>query len=202
MHRFQFPSHSHFRLSMSWAVRHDLPVQCSARTIGGSLAALCSTTRFWSLPVSTNIVARNLRLNGCLDAVLFSLLVSECMSCASVSLRVGSVYLDLGIVVAFYLRFYDLLYAARLTVWDSVKFLITDSMNFVRTPGLLWRGRGEMAMAWPGCMLRQMLSLLSLYSFRSMELPATTVGSGGDATLCEDPRQEHGSLFKYVAGCF
>ena len=32
MHRFQFPSHSHFRLSMSWAVRDDLPVQCSAET--------------------------------------------------------------------------------------------------------------------------------------------------------------------------
>ena len=34
-----------------------------------------------------------------------------------------------------------------------------------------------MAMAWPGCMLHQMLSLSSvLYRFRSMELPATTVG--------------------------
>ena len=27
------------------------------------------------------------------------------------------------------------------------------------------------------------------------------LGSGGDATPCEDPRQEHGSLYKYVAGC-
>ena len=32
MHRFQFPSDSHFRLSMSWAVRDDLSVQCSAET--------------------------------------------------------------------------------------------------------------------------------------------------------------------------
>ena len=33
-----------------------------------------------------------------------------------------------------------------------------------------------MAMAWSGCILRKMLPLLSLHSFRSVELPATTVG--------------------------
>ena len=152
-------------------------------------------------PVSTNIVVRNLRLNGCLDAVLFSLLVSECVSsgCASVSLRVGNVYLDLGIVVTFYSSFYDLLYAARLTVWDSVKFLITDSMNFVRTPGEAegrWPWRG-LAAGYVRCFPSCPCTISGPWSCRPQPL-----GSGGDATLCKDPRQEHGSLFNYVAGVF
>ena len=53
-----------------------------------------------------------------------------------------------------------------------------------------WGGREEMAMAWPGCMLHQMLSLSSVpeKSMRSMELPAKTqlrilpeIGIGGDS---------------------
>ena len=168
-------SNLRFRLSMSWAVRDDVPVQFSVGTIGGSLAALCSTARFWSLPVSTYIEVSNLRLNGCLDAVLFSLLVSVCVSSgyASVSLRVGSVFWRHR--VTFYLCFFDLSYAARLSASDSLKYIITDTMNFVRTPGPMGF-RGELAIAWPGCMLRQTLSLLSLCSFRSVDLLATTVG--------------------------
>ena len=45
-HRFQFPSHSHFRLSMSWAVRDDLPDAVLADAMRGSQAALCGTARF------------------------------------------------------------------------------------------------------------------------------------------------------------
>ena len=56
------------------------PMQCSAETIGGSLAALCGTSRFWFLPVSTHIVVRSLRMTGCMSAVFIPLLFAKKMS--------------------------------------------------------------------------------------------------------------------------
>ena len=46
-------------------------------------AESCGTTRFWSLPVSTNTVVRSLRMNGCMSAVFISFcLRSECLELA------------------------------------------------------------------------------------------------------------------------
>ena len=60
---------------------------------------------------------------------------------------------------------------------DFLKFLLKDATKYLNAPGLPREAEGGMAMAWPGCMLHQVLSLLvSLYSLRSPELPATTEG--------------------------
>ena len=53
------------------------PTQCSADAMRASLAALCGTTRFWSLPVLTYIVVRSLRMNGCMSAVFIPLLFAK-----------------------------------------------------------------------------------------------------------------------------
>ena len=62
---------------LSLAVREDLPVLSSAGTKGGSLAALCSSIRLWSLPVSIYIVVSSLRVDGCMNAVLISFLIAK-----------------------------------------------------------------------------------------------------------------------------
>ena len=49
--------------------------------------------------------------------------------------------------------------------------------------------------------VHQTWSLQSLYSNRPWSCRPQPLGSGGDATPCEDPRQEHGPHFKCVAGC-
>ena len=62
-------------------------------------------------------------------------------------------------------------------LWYPRKFLIADTMNLARAPGLPSEAEGR----WPwrglaACYIRRFPFLLSLFSFRSMELPATTVG--------------------------
>ena len=49
-----------------------------------------------------------------------------------------------------------------------------------------------MAMAWPGCMLRQMLSLLSPVQFPVHVAAGHNRWGVVETTLSEDPRQEHG----------
>ena len=49
--------------------------------------------------------------------------------------------------------------------------------------------------------VHQTWSLQSLYSYGPWSCRPQPLGSGGDATPCEDPRQEHGPQFKCVAGC-
>ena len=58
-------------------------------------------------------------------------------------------------------------------------------------------GRGRWPWrCWPGCMLHQMFSLLlSLYSSGPWSCRPQPLGSGGDATPCEDTRQEYGPQF-------
>ena len=53
-----------------------------------------------------------------------------------------------------------------------------------------------MAMAWPGCMQQQTFSLSSVPALVSgpWSCRPQPLGSGGDATPCEDPRQEHGPV--------
>ena len=68
------------------------------------------------------------------------------------------------------------------------------------------QGSREMAIAMVAwlhvCDVHQMFSLLlSLNSSGPWSCRPQPLGSGGDATPCEDTRQEHGPLFKYVAGC-
>ena len=64
-----------------------------------------------------------------------------------------------------------------------------------------------MAMAdgrwWAVCAfpVHQTWSLQCLYSCGPWSCRPQPLGSGGDATPCEDPRQEHGPQFKCVAGC-
>ena len=58
--------------------------------------------------------------------------------------------------------------------------------RFVRLPCLFsWRGLRLYA-------VHQMLFLQSLYSYGPWSCRPQPLGSGGDATPCEDPRQEHG----------
>ena len=62
-------------------------------------------------------------------------------------------------------------------LWYSLKYLITDAMNFVRATGLPWEAEGRWR--WRGLAAsytRYFPFLPSLYRFRSMEMPATTVG--------------------------
>ena len=150
--------------------------------------SLCSTTRFWSMPVSTYIVVRSLQMNGCMNAVLFSLLVAECLSSgyASVSLRVGSVIWT----SAPRLRFISAstTYCTHRGLWRGtpMKCLITDAMNFVR--------------AW--------LHVTS-DAFHTVHVQFPVHGAAGHNRwrVVETPlpvktsRQEHGPRCKYVAGC-
>ena len=87
-----------------------------------------------------------------------------------------------------------------------LKFVFMDSLSYVRAPGLPKETEedchGVPRLLLLLCAVHQMLSLLlSLYSSCPWSCLPQPLGSGGDATPCEDPRQEHGPLFKFVAGC-
>ena len=85
------------------------------------------------------------------------------------------------------------------------KFAYCLISKYIEAPDHL--GSREMAMAMVAWLhvsdVHQMFSLLlSLYSSGPWSCRPQPLGSGGDATPCEDTRQEHGPQFKYVAGSF
>ena len=86
-----------------------------------------------------------------------------------------------------------------------LKFACCLISKYMKAPTPL-RGSRGMAMAMVAWLhvydVHQMFYLLqSLYSYGPWSCRPQPLGSGGDATPCEDTRQEHGPQFKYVAGC-
>ena len=76
-HRFQFPSHSHFRLSMSWTLRDGLSDAVLSRDDRSFTGASLRRYSFLGLAQIHLIVVRSLRMNGCMSAVFIHLLFAK-----------------------------------------------------------------------------------------------------------------------------